>query len=109
MALAADILVILLLAGGVFCSLTAAVGVLRLPDFYTRTHAASVNDTAGLLLFAAAMIIESFRFDAGYMVWGRVVAIVLFMYFSGPVAAHAITKAAYLDGIRPWTRKDKKP
>lgn len=99
-----DILVWVLLIAGGFFSLTAAVGVLRFPDFYTRLHPAGKNDTLGVLLFCAAMLIETMKYDYGYLVAGRVILMVLFMLMASPIACHAITQAAYVDGLRPWKK-----
>ena len=107
MQLAIDILVIVLLAGGCFFSLTAAVGMLRFPDFYSRSHASGINDTMSIFLFTAAMLVECFSMGLGYIYWGRVLLIAAFIMMSGPAAGHAIAQAAMLDGIQPWTRKEK--
>lgn len=106
MQLALDILVIVLLAAGCFFSLTAAVGMLRFPDFYTRSQAGSINDTLSIMLFCAAMLLECWSLGLGYTYWGRVLLMAAFILLSGPAAAHAIAQAAMLDGVRPWTRKD---
>ncbi|MCA8918497.1 MAG: monovalent cation/H(+) antiporter subunit G [Planctomycetes bacterium] len=99
-----DIVVWVLLIAGGFFSLTAAVGVLRFPDFYTRLHPAGKNDTLGVLLFCSAMLIETMKYDYGYLVAGRLVLMVLFMLMASPIACHAITQAAYVDGLRPWKK-----
>lgn len=101
--------VILLLALGSFFSLTSAVGVLRFPDFYSRLHPAGKNDTLCVLLFCMAMVIECVRYDYDLAVAGRLLLMVLFLFISSPVACHAITKAAFLDGLKPWKREDGKP
>lgn len=103
------VLTCVLLGAGCFFSLTAAVGMLRFPDFYSRTHASGINDTLSVLLFMSALVVECVRNDYGYLVWGRLILIVLFLFMSGPAAGHAITQAALLDGLKPWTRKDGKP
>ncbi|MBX3474166.1 MAG: monovalent cation/H(+) antiporter subunit G [Planctomycetes bacterium] len=107
MQLALDILVILLLAAGCFFSLTAAVGMLRFPDFYARSHAWGINDSFSVVLFGAAMLVECIRAEHSYLIWGRILLMIGFIFMSGPAAAHAIAQAALLDGIQPWTRKDK--
>ncbi len=107
MQLALDILVMVLLAAGCFFSLTAAVGMLRFPDFYSRSHASGINDTLSIFLFSAAMLVECIRMEAGYVIWGRVLLMTAFVMMSGPAASHAIAQAALLDGIQPWTRKGK--
>lgn len=101
-----DSIVWVLLASGSFFSLTAAVGVLRFPDFYTRLHPAGKNDTLGVLLFCGAMLIECLRYDYSYLVAGRLILMVLFMLMASPIACHAITQAAYVDGLRPWKKGD---
>ncbi|MBX3459521.1 MAG: monovalent cation/H(+) antiporter subunit G [Planctomycetes bacterium] len=99
-----DIATWILLAGGAFFSLTAAVGVLRFPDFYTRTHAAGKNDTLGVLLFCGAMLIECLRYDYSWMVVARLVLMILFMQMASPIASHAIGQAAWTTGLRPWKK-----
>lgn len=104
MELVLEILIWVLLGGGAFFSLTAAVGVLRFPDFYTRTHAAGKNDTLGAILYCTAMLIECARYDYSWMVAARVVLILLFLQMASPIAAHAIGQAAWTSGLRPWRK-----
>jgi multicomponent Na+:H+ antiporter subunit G len=94
-----EVVVVGLAAGSVFFSLVAAVGVVRLPDVYARAHATSKSDTmgTGLALAAAAVALDS---GVARLKLGLLVAFVL---LTNPVAAHAITRAAHLEGIQPWT------
>ena len=94
----AEVAIAALAAGSVFFSLVAAVGVVRLPDVYARAHAASKSDTlgTGLALFAAAVALES---GVARLKLGLLVAFVL---LTNPVAAHAITRSAYLEGVPAW-------
>lgn len=78
-----------LLAGGFFC-VVGALGLVRMPDFYTRMHAASVTDTlgAGLILFGLIL-------QAGLtLVMAKLLIIVLLIAFTSPTATHALAKAA---------------
>lgn len=109
MNLTLDIAVIVLLAAGCFCSLTAAAGMLRLPDFYSRAHASGINDTLGMMLFIAALGVECARHEYSFTVWTRLLMIAIVLLVTGPAATHAIANAAMLDGLQPWTRKDGKP
>jgi len=84
-------------AGAVF-SLLAAVGVLRLPDLYTRMHAASKAGVVGAGLVLLAMAIES---GEGSVII-RAVLGVLFLLLTTPVSAHLLAKAAYRAGYRPF-------
>ncbi len=87
---------IFIVAGGVFCVI-GAFGLVRMPDFYTRVHAASVTDTvgAGLLLLGMAL-------QAGFsLVAVKLVMIGLLFLFANPTATHALVKAALARGLQP--------
>jgi multicomponent Na+:H+ antiporter subunit G len=85
-----------LLAGGFFC-LVGAIGLVRMPDFYTRMHAASVTDTLG-----AGLVLLGLMLQAGLtLVTVKLLMVGLLLFFSAPVAAHALTKAAMMRGLAP--------
>lgn len=86
---------IILVIGSLFC-LLAGVGMLRLPDTLTRMHAATKAGTfgAGLILIAEAMVYR----DTGITL--RVLAAIVFLLLTAPVAAHLIGRAAYHSGIK---------
>jgi multicomponent Na+:H+ antiporter subunit G len=95
---------LLLLLGAGF-SLVAAIGVLRMPDFYVRMHAASKAGTlgAGLLLLAVALAAA----EMGVIM--RAIAAIVFLVITAPVAAHLLSRAAYGAGVPLWsgTRLDE--
>ncbi len=109
MALVLDILTIALLAGGAFFSLTGAVGMLRMPDFYSRIHPAGKNDTLGVILLFSALAIESIRHGYGWLPLGKLGLIVGFLMISAPAATHAITQAAFLEGLPSWKSEPSEP
>lgn len=85
-----------LLAGAVFCVI-GALGMLRMPDFYTRVHAASVTDTAGVGLLLLGMMLQ-----AGFtLVTVKLIIIGLLVFFTSPTATHALCKAALTRGLKP--------
>lgn len=85
-----------LLVGSLFC-LVGAIGLLRMPDFYTRIHAASVTETAG-----AGFILLGLLLQAGFtLVAAKLLMIGLLMLFANPTASHALARAALLRGIKP--------
>ncbi|MCG1002519.1 MULTISPECIES: monovalent cation/H(+) antiporter subunit G [Halobacterium] len=94
-----ELAVLVLVAGGAFFAFVAAVGLLRLPDIYTRTHGASKSDTLGAGLALAAVAV-TFGFDLST---AKAALLVLFMFITNPTAAHAIARAAADQGIEPWT------
>ena len=87
-----------LTAGSIFCVI-GAIGLLRMPDFYTRTHAASVTDTLG-----AGLIILGLMFHAEMaLVVFKLFFIIVFMLFINPGASHGLVKAAFAQGIKVST------
>lgn len=89
-----------LLVLGVFFALIGSIGVVRLPGFYARTHAASKPDTLGLML---AMLGLALRIG-----WGvtavKLLLIAVFVLLANPAAAHALGRSARRSGLVPWKR-----
>lgn len=99
MQVAIDLLSWVLLAGGGFFCIVGAIGLLRMPDFYTRMHAASVIETLGAGLLLAGMMLQ-----AGLsLVTVRLLIIGLLLFFASPTASHALGRAALACGLRPQT------
>lgn len=87
-----------LLALGCFFAVTGGIGILRMPDFYTRMHPAGKSDTAAQTLIFVGLIIH-----AGFtLVSVKLVLIMLFLFITAPTATHAVAKAAYLSKLKPW-------
>jgi len=95
---------ILLVAGGLFC-IVGAVGLLRMPDFYTLVHAASVTDTLGAGLILLGLILQ-----AGWtLVAAKLVMIGLLIFFTSPAATHALARAALGRGLKPLLDRGEEP
>jgi multicomponent Na+:H+ antiporter subunit G len=104
---ALDLLTTALLGIGSVVALTGSAGVLRFPEFYSRLHASGKTDSLAQVLIMTALLLQTPRYPALAMNAGpRLVMITLFILFTSPVATHAITKAARLSGLEPWTKKD---
>lgn len=87
---------VLLVAGGFFC-IVGAIGMLRMPDFYTRMHAASVTETLG-----AGFILVGLALQAGFtLVAAKLVMMGLLIFFVSPTATHALARAAMTRGLEP--------
>lgn len=97
MSLALDILSwMCIVAGGVFCVI-GAFGLVRMPDFYTRVHAASITDTVG-----AGLLLLGMGLQAGLsLVTVKLAMIGLLLLFANPTATHALVKAALARGLAP--------
>ena len=92
----------LLAAGSIFV-LIGGFGLIRLPDFYTRLHAAGITDTLG-----AELILLALMFQAGLsLVTVKLILISLFIFFTSPTATHAVANAARVMGLKPMLVPDK--
>ena len=87
---------ILLITGGA-CVLIGGIGGLRLPDFYTRIHAASLTDTMATILIFTGLMLQSGLSLASL----KLFAIMLFLLLTGPTATYALANAALLSGLKP--------
>jgi len=95
---AIDIVSWICLVGGSFFCLVGAVGINRLPDFYTRGHAAGVTDTLGAIL-----VLVGLMFQSGVSInLFKLMMILAFMLITSPTSSHALAKAAWSNGLRPW-------
>ncbi len=88
---------ILLAGGGVFV-IIGGVGMLRMPDFYTRVHAASVTESLGAILILLGLMIQG----GATLVTAKLVIILFFLLFTSPTSAYALANAALLGGMKPF-------
>ena len=103
MNLAMDILSWALLACGSFFVLVGSIGLLRMPDFFSRTHPAGLIDTLGASLIIGGLIAQS-----GFtQVSIKLVLILILLFLTSPTATHALAQAALAGGIEPWRKPDK--
>ncbi len=96
-ALFVDILSWALILSGGFFTLVGAFGIWRFPDFWARLHAASVTDSAGMILLLAGMCVQS----GLTLVTVKLIIIGVFLFITGPTATHAVANAALTSGLRP--------
>ncbi len=90
-----------LVLAGLFFVFVGAIGVLRLPDFYTRLHAAGVTDTLGAELVLLGLMVE-----AGWsLTTAKLAVIALFLFLTSPTATHAVANAAYQAGVAPMLNR----
>ena len=85
-----------LLAGGFF-SVVGAIGIVRLPDFFSRLHGGGITDTLG-----AGLILVGLLFQAGISLAAvKVLMILGFLFITSPTGCHALAQAALTQGLRP--------
>jgi multicomponent Na+:H+ antiporter subunit G len=76
------------------------IGLVRMPDFFTRTHPAGLTDTLGAGLILVGLMIES-----GWSLnLAKLAMILIFLLFTSPTASHALAHAALVSGLKPWTK-----
>lgn len=90
-------LIVALLAGGLFFHGVASLGVLRLPDFYSRLHALSKAETLGVLLLLSAVAVWS----GLELTTVKVLLVAVFFFMTNPTATHAVARAALRAGLTP--------
>ena len=93
---------------GSFFFLSAAIGLLRLPDFYTRTHAPTKAATLGLVLIALGSTLAHIRQDSG--LWLEDLLLIISVLLTVPVSSQMLVRAAVARGIRQYTgTRDRLP
>ena len=85
---------------GVVALLIGSLGLLRLPDVYCRIHAVGMIDTAGASFIILGMIIH----EGFTLVTAKLVLIGVFLFFTSPIATHAVAQVAYKSGVVPVGR-----
>ena len=104
-----DRIVILVVFAGIFVTLVGAIGLLRFPDFYTRLHATGKCDTLGTgLILMGLMAFHFAHYPSTPLVPIKVMVLIIFVFIANPTATHAIVKAAYRIGVRPWHLGEKR-
>ena len=99
MAMLIDILSGLCIAAGVVALLTGSLGLIRLPDLYSRTHAVGMMDTAGVGFIILGLIIH----EGFTLVSVKLALVGIFLFFTSPIATHAVAQVAYRSGVKPVT------
>ena len=89
-----------IILGSFFC-IVGGIGLLRLPDLFSRMHGAGITDTLG-----AGLIITGLIFHSGLsLVSAKLFLIVFFLYLTSPTSTHAVAKAARIAGLEPLLDK----
>ncbi len=91
-----------LVSVGVAFLAVSAVGLLRLPDLYTRAHGVAKAETLGLILVFGGLLLFP---QVDFAVAVRLVAVIFFSVVANPTAVHAIARAARREGLGVWTRE----
>lgn len=88
---------------GLFFLLVAAIGMIRLPDVFTRSHAVGLTDSVGALFLLTGLAL--YQGLGANMV--RVLVVLALLYLLNPVITHTMIRAALRSGMKPWTKEDR--
>lgn len=102
---------IILIVAGLFFYAVGTLGILRFPDFYTRVQAAGKCDSLAAVLVLTGIAVYNLG-DlslATVLVSIKILFVAGFVFISSPTATHAITDAALLIGVKPWTKENHTP
>jgi len=92
----------LFIVGSIFL-LIGAIGMIRLPDMFSRMHGAGIIDTMGVGMMFSGMILQ-----AGLtLVSVKILLIILFMMFTLPTTTHALARTAISAGLKPLSDEDE--
>ena len=100
MTILANTLVILFISIGVLFIVVTAIGLIRLPDLYTRAHAASKSATLGVMCVLIGVFFHFWLIEDHFN--PRILLGILFLFITGPVGGHIMTRSSYIAGVKPW-------
>jgi multicomponent Na+:H+ antiporter subunit G len=96
-----DILSIIFIVAGLFFLIVAAIGVIRLPDVFSRSHAVSLTDTLGAFLMLVGIALHE---GLGINML-KILMVLALLYILNPVISHATLRAARRSGLKPWQKE----
>ena len=97
-----NIFSIIFIVAGLFFMIVSAVGVVRLPDVFSRSHAVSLTDSLGAFLMLVGI---AFHEGLGTNML-KILVVLALLYILNPVIAHATVRAALRSGLKPWQKEN---
>lgn len=99
-----NIICIFLVLIGIVLMLIGSIGILRLPDFYSRSHATSKSDTLGILFVISGLVV----YEGTTLSSIKLILIILFIALANPIGTHALARSALQKGLKPFFSEDTK-
>ncbi|MBM7707725.1 multicomponent Na+:H+ antiporter subunit G [Chryseomicrobium aureum] len=90
-------LIILFITIGVFFIVVTTIGLIRLPDVYSRAHAASKSATLAVMSILIGVFLHFWLVEGNFN--PRIILGIVFLFITGPVGGHMMAKAAYFSGV----------
>ncbi|WP_339254577.1 monovalent cation/H(+) antiporter subunit G [Sporosarcina sp. FSL W8-0480] len=95
----ANILIVTTIIVGIIFTIVTMIGILRLPDVYTRAHAASKSATLGVLSILLGVFLHFWLKEGHFSI--QLLLGILFLFITSPVGGHLMGRAAYMSGVKP--------
>lgn len=99
-----ELIAALFMLGGAIFFIASAIGMMRLPDFYTRIHASGNSETLGCMLSFIGLMI----YEGATLTSLKMALVFIIVFLANPIGSHILSKAAYKSGHKVWTLKDMK-
>jgi multicomponent Na+:H+ antiporter subunit G len=96
-------LAISLIVVGLIFLVIGSIGMLRLPDVFSRAHALSLTDSLGAIFVLLGLAVYE-GFTINFL---RIIVVLILVYLLNPVISHATIRAAYRSGLRPSKKENK--
>ena len=91
----------IMILGGAFFSIVGALGIVRLPDVFSRMHGAGMVDTAGIIMILIGLMFQATE----WIVVVKLGLILLFIFFTSPTTTFALARAAIHGGVNPGPKR----
>lgn len=102
MTVIANTLIIATISFGTVFILVTAIGLVRLPDAYSRAHAASKSATLGVMSILLGVFFHFWLNEGQFS--SRILLGIIFLFITGPVGGHMMGRAAYISGVKMWDK-----
>ena len=99
MTVIANILIVSTIVVGIFFTIVTVIGILRLPDVYTRAHAASKSATLGVLSILLGVFLHFWWIKGHFSI--QLILAIAFLFITSPIGGHLMGRAAYMSGVKP--------
>ena len=96
-----EMIAALLMGLGLIFLVGSMIGMLRLPDFYSRVHASGNSETLGTMLVFLGLAV----YNGVSITSAKLLIILMFIFLGNPIGSHILTKAAYKTGHPVWTKR----
>jgi multicomponent Na+:H+ antiporter subunit G len=95
----ANSLIVVTIVAGVIFTIVTVIGILRLPDAYTRAHAASKSATLGVLSILLGVFFHFWLNEGHFSI--QLILGIAFLFITSPIGGHLMSRAAYISGVKP--------